>query len=98
MTYRQITEGEGYTLSGLRRLGLTAAATSRVPGRHPSTILREVRRNRKAFDRGYRPELANWYANGRRSRSRRNRRFSNDVRATIAARVNKGPPLLPPGR
>lgn len=76
MTYRQITEGERYMLSALRRVGLTAADIARVLGRHPSTILREVRRNCKPCDRGYRPELAHWYANGRRSKSRRNCRLS----------------------
>jgi IS30 family transposase len=39
-------------------------------------ILREVRRNRATSDGTYRPQLADWYARGRRSRLRRNRRFS----------------------
>ena len=76
MTYHQITFAERYTLGLLRRQGLSAAAIAQVLGRHRSTILREVRRNRKASDGGYRPQLADWYANGRRSRSRRNRRFA----------------------
>ncbi len=76
MTYHQITFAERYTLGLLRRQGLSPAAIARVLGRHRSTILREVRRNRKASDGGYRPQLADWYARGRRSRSRRNRRFS----------------------
>ncbi len=76
MTCTQITFAERYTLGLLRRQGLTPAAIARVLGRHRSTILREVRRNRKASDGGYRPQVADWYANGRRSRSRRNRRFA----------------------
>ena len=76
MTYTQITFAERYTLGLLRRQGLSPAAIARVLGRHRSTILREVRRNRKASDGGYRPQVADWYANGRRSRSRRNRRFA----------------------
>jgi IS30 family transposase len=71
-----MTFAERYTLGLLRRQGLAPAAIARVLGRHRSTILREVRRNRKASDGGYRPQLADWYARGRRSRSRRNRRFS----------------------
>jgi IS30 family transposase len=47
-----------------------------VLGRHRSTIGREVRRNGTPRDGCYRPQLADWYAQGRRSRSRRNRRFS----------------------
>ncbi len=76
MTYHQITFEERYTLGLLRRQGLAPATIARILGRHRSTILREVRRNRKASDGGYRPQLANWYARGRRSRSRRNRRFA----------------------
>jgi IS30 family transposase len=77
MSYHQITAAERYTLALLRRQGLTAAAIARVMGRHRSTIGREVRRNRKRYDGGYRPEVADWYARGRRSRSRRNARFGS---------------------
>ncbi len=76
MTYRQITFAERYTLGLLRQGGLAAAAIARVLGRHRSTIGREVRRNGTPRDGCYRPQLADWYARGRRSRSRRNRRFS----------------------
>jgi len=76
MTYRQITSAERYTLGVLRRGGLSPAAIARVLGRHRSTIGREVRRNGTPRDGCYRPQLADWYAQGRRSRSRRNRRFS----------------------
>jgi IS30 family transposase len=76
MMYRQITFAERYTLGLLRREGVTAAAIARALGRHRSTILREIRRNRAASDGSYRPPLADWYARGRRSRARRNRRFS----------------------
>src|SRR5712692_9129684 len=76
MTYRQITFAERYTLGVLRRDGLSPAAIARTLGRHRSTILREVQRNHARRDGTYRPQLADWYARGRRSRSRRNRRFS----------------------
>lgn len=39
-------------------------------------MIREVQRNRTHHDGSYRPQLADWYARGRRARSRRNRRFS----------------------
>jgi IS30 family transposase len=74
--YRQITFQERYTLGLLRRQGFTPAAIARVLGRHRSTIARELQRNRTPRDDAYRPQLADWYARGRRSRSRRNRRFS----------------------
>jgi IS30 family transposase len=74
--YRQITFEERYTLGLLRQQGLSPSAIGRLLGRHRSTILREVRRNGTPRDGCYRPQLADWYARGRRSRSRRNRRFS----------------------
>jgi len=51
-------------------------AGARILRRHRSTVGREVRRNRAHSDGTYRPPLADWYARGRRSRSRRNRRFA----------------------
>src|SRR3989442_389667 len=76
MLYRQITFAERYTLGLLRQGGLVPAAIARVLGRHRSTIGREVRRNGTPRDGCYRPQLADWYARGRRSQARRNRRFS----------------------
>ena len=75
--YHQITAPERYTLAVLRRLGHSAAHIARALGRHRSTIGREVRRHAARSDGGYRPPLAHWYAVGRRSRSRRNQRFSS---------------------
>ena len=83
MTYHQITFEERYTLGLLRQRGLAAAAIARVLGRHRSTIGREVRRNGTPRDGCYRPQLAEWYAYGRRSRSRRNQRFSTTDWARI---------------
>ena len=89
MTYRQITFAERYTLGLLRRQGLTPAAIARVLGRHRSTILREVRRNQTPRDGTYRPQLADWYARGRRSRSRRNRQFTPADWTRVQALVRK---------
>ena len=87
--YPQITAAERYTLGLLRRLGYTAAAIARVLGRHRSTIGREVRRNATHSDGGYRPQLADWYARSRRSRSRRNQRFSVADWALVHARLRE---------
>ena len=75
MSYCQITASERYTLGVLRRQGLSPSVIARVLGRHRSTVGRELHRNRTHHDGWYRPQLADWYARGRRSRSRRNRRF-----------------------
>ena len=85
MKYRQITFEERYSLSLLRRRGLTAAAIARILGRHRSTITRELARNPGRSDGCYRPQLADWYARGRRSHSRRNRRLTESDLALVVA-------------
>ena len=85
MTYHQITFAERYTLGLLRQRGASPAIIARLLGRHRSTISREVRRNRAHSDATYRPQLADWYARGRRSRSRRNRRFTAAAWARVEA-------------
>jgi IS30 family transposase len=44
MTYHQLTSGERYMLSALRKQGLSQAEIARALGRHRSTISRELRR------------------------------------------------------
>jgi IS30 family transposase len=89
MSYHQITSAERYTLGVLRRQGLAPAAIARALGRHRSTIGREVRRNRAHSDGTYRPQVADWYARGRRARSRRHRRFSGADWARVRAGVRE---------
>jgi IS30 family transposase len=73
--YRQLTSEERYALSTLRKQGYSMRGIARALGRAPSTISREVRRNRRR-DGGYRPFTADQRARSRRSRSRRNQRFT----------------------
>jgi IS30 family transposase len=73
--YRQITQEERYRISALRQAGCGPAETARRLGRHRSTVSRELARNGSPWDGSYRPSKAQEQANGRRSRSRRNRRF-----------------------
>jgi IS30 family transposase len=87
--YAQITAAERYTIGVLRRHGCPAATIARVLDRHRSTIGREVRRNATHHDGTYRPQLADWYARGRRSRSRRNQRFSAADWAQVHARLRE---------
>src|SRR5664279_1310958 len=87
MSYHQVTAAERYTLSVLRRQGLTDAAIARAMGRHRSTIGREMRRNRSHSDGTYRIDLADWYARGRRAHSRRNGRFGPEAWALVRARL-----------
>jgi IS30 family transposase len=76
MTYRQLTSGERYMLAALRKQGLNQSKIASSLGRHRSTISREVRRNSSRSDGHYRPSKAQERTNGRRSRSRRNLRFT----------------------
>ena len=76
MTYRQLSPEERYMLARLRRQGLNQAEIARSLGRHRSTVCREVRRNSTKADGHYRAFTAQERTNGRRSRSRRNRRFT----------------------
>jgi hypothetical protein len=73
MRYHQITREERYTLAAMRTQHppLSKAEMARRLGRHPSTILREVRRNAARHDGAYRASKAQERTNGRRSRTRR---------------------------
>ena len=89
-TYRQLTSVERYALSALRKQGCSQAQIARALNRHPSTISREIRRNSKdRTGRVYRPTLADDYARWRRSRSRRNQRFTTDYWAVVVAHLKK---------
>jgi len=87
MPYHQITSEERYSLGLLRQQGLRPAAIARLLGRHRSSITRELHRNRTHHDGCYRPQLAHWYALGRRRRSRRNTRFTPADWARVDALV-----------
>jgi IS30 family transposase len=73
MTYDQITQEERYQLAALRAAGLVPAAIARQLGRHRSTIVRELHRNRTARGR-YVAYGADGLARARRQHSRRNQR------------------------
>jgi transposase, IS30 family len=76
MMYRQLTSEERYMLAALRRQGLNQSQIALSLGRHRSTVCREVSRNSTRADGRYRAFTAQERTNGRRSRSRRNLRFS----------------------
>jgi transposase, IS30 family len=82
MKYRQITSGERYAISALRRRGLSARAIAAELGRAHTTISREIRRN-SCTDGGYRPSKASSRTRGRRSRSRRNARITPETWETV---------------
>ena len=84
MTYRQLSPEERYMLAALRRQGCNNSQIARALGRHRSTVGRELRRNSTKADGRYRALTAQERTQGRRSRSRRNRRFTAGDFALIA--------------
>lgn len=83
MTYRQLSVEERYLIAALRASKYTVTAIARALKRHRSTIYREVERNAAKYDGAYRPMFAIEKANGRRRRSRRNRRYTSRHFAAI---------------
>jgi transposase, IS30 family len=76
MTYHQLSPEERYMLAALRKQGFNKSQIARALGRHRSTVGRELGRNSTRSDGRYRASTAQERTNGRRSRSRRNRRFT----------------------
>lgn len=68
--YSQLSQEERYTIAFLLRRHNKPSQIARELGRHRSTICREIDRNKRAYDGGYRAEQAQSYYQGRRRRSR----------------------------
>ena len=69
MKYQQLTEGLRYQIACLRDHGLTQACIAKQLGVHPSTISRELRRNRD--EQVYQPQQAHQQALARRRESQK---------------------------
>ena len=69
--YHQLSQDERYHITELRISRASNADISRALGRSPSTICRELERNKKLIDGRYRADLAHSYATTRRKRERR---------------------------
>lgn len=65
-TYNQLTQGQRYQINALQRTGHTGKEIAEVIGVHPSTVSRELKRNRG--QRGYRPQQAHSLAMERRQK------------------------------
>jgi IS30 family transposase len=76
--YAQITPEERYRIAEMRARRLSINSIAKELSRSPSTISREILRNRSEYDGAYRPSRAIERTNGRRSRSRRGWRFADD--------------------
>lgn len=84
MTYQQLTYEERITLSTLSQQGLSVRNIAQIMKRHPSTLYREFQRNRcYVTDGAYRPSKAQRRTRARRSRSRRNKHYSDSDFSTV---------------
>ena len=70
-SYHQLSQQECYTITALLISRRSHAEIARTLDRSPSTICRELSRNRKPSDQKYRAEPAHSYATARRRRVRR---------------------------
>jgi len=78
-SYHQLSQEERYTIALLRRSLVSLSEIARQLGRSPSTICRELIRNRQVCDGRYRAALADSYARVRRRRERRGFRSPPEV-------------------
>ena len=83
MVYRQLSTEERYTIAAMRGQRHTITEIAIALNRHRSTIHREIMRNSCAHDSFYRAMFAVQKANGRRRRSRRNKRYRAEHFAAI---------------
>jgi len=81
MFYTQLTEGKRYQIYTLMGNGFTQIATAQQLNVHPSTISRELSRNRG--ERGYRPKQANQKAQQRRHEAPKARRMTENMEAKV---------------
>lgn len=89
MTYTQLTLEDRIVISTLRKEGLNSSQIAQRMGRHRSTISREVKRNRRPADHGYRVEKAQKHANYRRRTRRQGSRFSDEQWQFVEERIRE---------
>ena len=75
MAYHHLSDEERHTLSVLRAQGFSQGLIACALERSPSTISRELKRNRSTHDDSYRYSAAGELYRGRLKRSRRNQRY-----------------------
>ena len=77
-TYNQLSEKERYCITAGLKSGHSVLTIAKTLDRHPSTIYRELGRNRTHHDGDYRSLIAHSYATARRRRERRGSQFTQD--------------------
>lgn len=85
-TYTQLTQDERYQIWGMRAAKKSLSAIAEELGRDPSTISRELKRNKGL--RGYRPNQAQRFAESRRS-AKASRRISEELWKDIESLIRE---------
>ena len=81
MNYKQLTENERYQIYVMKKAGHLQKEIADLLGRDPSTISRELRRNKGL--KGYRPGQAQSISQGRRQTAYKARKLTDDVEQWI---------------
>jgi len=87
MKYTQLTEGERYQIYALLKEGFTQKAIAHNLKRHPSTISRELRRNKGL--KGYRHKQANKLAVERRGSAKKSIKLTAQVQGWIETLIKQ---------
>lgn len=87
MNYNQLTESERYQIYALKKAGHSQKEISELLGRSPSTISRELRRNKGL--RGYRPAQAQRLSDARRQEAHKARKLTDEVKVSINVLVRQ---------
>jgi IS30 family transposase len=87
MKYTQLTEGERYQIYGLLKEGFSQKAIAHNLERHPSTISRELKRNKGL--KGYRHQQANRFAVERRFTAKKHIKLTAEVQGWIRTLIEQ---------
>lgn len=85
MSYTQLTQEERAQIYVLRQQGFSIRKIAKILHRSPSTISREIRRNKGA--KGYRFKQAQRFAEGRRRNAHKHIRFTPEVKRIVIEKL-----------
>ena len=87
MNYTHLTRDERYQIAILMKSGHTQSQISKLMSRAPSTISRELRRNRG--QRGYRPKQAHKFSQARMRACENGPRIAGEIWAVVDAKLTE---------
>lgn len=87
MNYHQLTENERYQIDAFIKAGFTQKRIAEQLGRSPSTISRELKRNRGL--RGYRPAQAQRFSDSRRIEAHKAIKLTDEVKTWIRCLIRQ---------